>query len=297
VPSSNVNSRARARTVSPFRSQVAVITGAGAGIGQALAIALARQGAQLALCDIDAAGLDTTAGLCGAVGVPVLTSVVDVTDRSAMTTYAAGIALRFGRISYVFNNAGVILTGRIDNSTYDDIEHVVAVDFWGVVNGTKAFLPYLIESGGGHLINISSAYGLIAAPAYSAYCAAKFAVRGFTEAIQQEMLVAGYPVNVSCVYPGAVRTSIMRAGRYAAGEDQDAVLNLFDRMARTSPDQAASTILRGVIARHRRILVGPDAGAADVLARVTGTGYQRVFQLARSLTNRQHRGTPARRDS
>ena len=184
-----------------FAGRVVVITGAGSGIGRALAIALAGQGALLGVSDIDRAGLDDTANRCSNAGATVRADLVDVTNREAMTGYAADVAARFGRINIVFNNAGVIFTGDITESSYDDIERVIDVDFWGVVNGTKAFLPYLIESGGGHLVNISSAFGLVAAPGYSAYNAAKFAVRGFTEAVQQEMQSAGHLVHVSCVLP------------------------------------------------------------------------------------------------
>ena len=138
----------------------------------------------------------------------------------------------------------------------------------------------------GHLINVSSAYGLIAAPSYSAYNAAKFAVAGFTESIQQEMKAAGYPVQVSCVYPGAVRTLILRTSKFADGQDHAAINELFDKMARTAPEQAAVTILRGVHAGKGRILVGADARAADLLARLAATGYQRLFQLGRYLNQR-----------
>jgi len=279
-----------------FTGRVVVITGAGSGIGRALAIALAGQGALLAVSDIDGAGLDDTANQCLNAGMAARADIVDVTNREAMTAYAADVAAQFGRVNIVFNNAGVVFTGDITKSSYDDIEHVIDVDFWGVVNGTKAFLPYLIESGAGHLINISSAFGLIAAPGYSAYNAAKFAVRGFTEAVQQEMHSAGHPVHVSCVYPGAVQTRILQTGRYAEGENHAAINDVFDKMARTSPAQAAATILRGVRARKRRILVGPDAVAADLLARVGGTGYQQLFQLIRHLQRQMDR-TPARKET
>ena len=276
----------------PFNGRVAGITGAGSGIGRALALALASEGALLALSDIDVLGLGETARQCSAVGATVRQDVIDVTDRAAMSAYADDVAAQFGRVNLLFNNAGIIFTGDITQSSYDDLERVLDVDFWGVVHGTKAFLPHLIASGAGHLINICSAYGLIAAPSYSAYSAAKFAVRGFTEAIQQEMQATGHPVQVSCVYPGAVRTLILRTSKCADGQDHAAINELFDKVARTAPEQAAATILRGVHAGKGRILVGPDARAADLLARLAGTRYQQLFQLARYLNHRQEESQP-----
>jgi NAD(P)-dependent dehydrogenase (short-subunit alcohol dehydrogenase family) len=182
------------------------------------------------------------------------------------------------------------------DSRYDDIERVMDVDFWGVVNGTKAFLPYLIEFGG-RLVNISSAYGLIAAPGYSAYNAAKFAVRGFTEAVQQEVRNAGHPVRISCVYPGAVQTSIVRTGRFAQSENHADINDAFDKMARTTPAQAAATILRGVRAGKSRILVGPDAIAADVLGRLGSSGYQQLFRLVRYANQRRRNRTTAQKET
>lgn len=278
-----------------FDGRTVVITGAGSGIGRALAIALAAQGSLLALSDIDHVGLASTHEQCVVVGAPPRTDIIDVTDRAMMATYANDIANHFGRIDIVFNNAGVIFTGGIIESSYDDIDRVVNVDFWGVVNGTKAFLPYLIESRG-RLVNISSAYGLIAAPGYSAYNAAKFAVRGFTEAIQQEVRNAGHSVRISCVYPGAVQTSIVRTGRFAEGENHAQINDSFDKIARTTPTQAAATILRGVRAGKKRILVGPDAIAADLLGRLGSSGYQKLFRLVRYVNQRQLDRTVARKE-
>ena len=280
----------------PFNGRVAVITGAGGGIGRALSLALAEEGALLAVSDIDEAGLAQTARRCVATGASVRKDILDVTERAAVSAYADDVALHFGRVNLVINNAGIIFTGNITQSTYDDLERVIDVDFWGVVNGTKAFLPHLISSGAGYLVNISSAYGLIAAPAYSAYNAAKFAVRGFTEAVQQEMKVAGHPIQVSCVYPGAVQTLILRTSKFAEGQDHAAINDLFDKMARTPPERAAATILRGVRAGRGRILIGPDARVADLLARLSGTGYQRLFQFGRYLTQRQNLRSSSRKE-
>lgn len=306
----SVNSRARSRQDRPgqrglrrpanvsFDRRLVVITGAASGIGRALALALAKSGSRLALSDIDETGLDETRRQCfDAGGISIRTDIVNVTDRFHMNAYANQLAVQFQRIDFVFNNAGVIFTGDVTNSKFADIERIMNVDFWGVVNGTKAFLPFLIQSGEGYLINVSSAYGLIAAPGYSAYNAAKFAVRGFTESIQQEMRHAGHPVHVSCVYPGAVQTSILRTSTYADGENHTEINEVFDKMARTTPTQAAATILRGVQTGKKRILVGGDAVAADLLARVGGTTYQQLFQLIRYMNQRQKDRTPDQKET
>jgi NADP-dependent 3-hydroxy acid dehydrogenase YdfG len=158
------------------------------------------------------------------------------------------------------------------------------VDFWGVVNGTKAFLPHLIASGDGHVINVSSVFGLFSVPGQAAYNSAKFAVRGFTEALRQEMILAGHPVAVTTVHPGGIKTAIVRNSTAAEGLDRDELAELFDkRLARTSPERAARIILDAVRKKHARVLVGADAKILDILVRLTGSGYQRLFM---NLTGR-----------
>jgi short-subunit dehydrogenase len=175
--------------------------------------------------------------------------------------------------------------GSIEASQFKDIERVMDVDYWGVVNGTKVFLPHLIASGDGHVINVSSVFGLLAVPGQGAYNAAKFAVRGFTEALRQEMLVAGHPVKVTCVHPGGIKTAIARNAAAAEGIDQAELAKFFDkRLASTSPQKAARVILDGVRRNKARVLVGSDAKGLDLLARVTGSGYQRVVA---AVTSRQ----------
>ncbi|HJQ43600.1 MAG TPA: SDR family NAD(P)-dependent oxidoreductase, partial [Jatrophihabitantaceae bacterium] len=204
-----------------FQGRVAVVTGAGSGIGRALAVELAHRGATLAISDVDEVGLAETARQVRAAGAQVSEQRLDVTDRDAVLAYADRIASEFGKVNLVFNNAGIAFTGDIADMSFEQIERVIDVDFWGVVNGTKAFLPHLIASGDGHVINISSLFGLLAVPGQGAYNAAKFAVRGFTEALRQEMIAAGHPVRVTCVHPGGIKTAIARNAGVVAGQDQD----------------------------------------------------------------------------
>ena len=151
------------------------------------------------------------------------------------------------------------------------------VDFWGVVNGTKAFLPHVVASGDGHVVNVSSLFGLLSIPGQSAYNSAKFAVRGFTESLRQEMLIAGHPVKVSCVHPGGIKTAIARNAAVPDGDDQESFAQFFDRkLARTSPEDAARTIVEGVRKGRPRILVGADAKFLDAWVRAVGPSYQRV---------------------
>lgn len=173
-----------------FQGKVAVITGAGSGIGRALALNLAEKGAKLALCDIDTDGLAETVCLAQAFGAHVKSDRLNVSEREAVLAYADAVVEHFGTVNQVYNNAGNAYNGNFEKSEFKDIERIIDVDFWGVVNGTKAFLPHVIASGDGHIVNVSSLFGLIAVPGQSAYNAAKFAVRGFTEALCQEMLIA-----------------------------------------------------------------------------------------------------------
>jgi NADP-dependent 3-hydroxy acid dehydrogenase YdfG len=251
-----------------FAGKVAVVTGAGSGIGQALAIELGRSGASVAISDVDTEGLATTEARLKAIGAPVKADRLNVTEREAFELYAAGVVEHFGKVNQIYNNAGIAFTGDIEVSQYKDIERVVDVDFWGVVNGTKAFLPHLIASGDGHVVNVSSVFGL-------------FAVRGFTEALRQEMALAKHPVKVSCVHPGGIKTAIARNAGAAEGLDAEKLAKTFDkRLASTSPEKAALIILDGVRKNKARILVGNDARMFDIVIRALGAHYQSVFPRA-----------------
>jgi short-subunit dehydrogenase len=272
-----------------FVGRRAVVTGAAAGIGRAVALQLAYRGAGVRLWDTDAEGLGQVADRCRGWGVPVHSAMVDVGDRAAVQRAADA-----GPVDLLFCVAGTIHTGAFQDSDLDDIEHVMRVNYWGTVNTAKALLPQLVASGRGHLVTVSSAFGLLAVPRYSAYCASKFAVRGFSEALRQELAMGRHPVRVSCAYPGGVRTQIVRRGRFAAGEDVEAISGQFDRrIARTTPSAAAAAILRGVQHGRPRILVGTDAQLVSALLRVTGEGYQRILPRIVQRTAGRRSGTPS----
>jgi NADP-dependent 3-hydroxy acid dehydrogenase YdfG len=264
-----------------FAGKVAVVTGAGSGIGQALAVELGRSGAKVAISDIDTEGLAVTEERLKAIGAPVKADRLNVTEREAFTAYADAVNEHFGKVNQIYNNAGIAFTGDIEVSQFKDIERVMDVDFWGVVNGTKVFLPYLIASGDGHVINVSSIFGLFAVPGQAAYNAAKFAVRGFTEALRQEMSLAGHPVKVTTVHPGGIKTAIARNATAAEGLDAAALASTFDkRLANTTPEKAARIILDGVRKNKARVLVGPDAKVLDIVVRILGAGYMKPFSAA-----------------
>lgn len=261
-----------------FAGKVAVVTGAGSGIGQALAVELGRSGAKLAISDVDIEGLAVTEERLKAIGAPVKADRLDVTEREAFELYAGAVKDHFGKVNQIYNNAGIAFSGDVEVSSYKDIERVMDVDFWGVVNGTKSFLPHLIESGDGHIVNVSSLFGIFSVPGQAAYNSAKFAVRGFTEALRQEMAVAKHPVKVTCVHPGGIKTAIARNATAAEGIDVQKMANAFDKkLAKTSPEKAAKIILEAVRKDRARVLVGADAKILDVFVRITGSGYQKLF--------------------
>jgi butyryl-CoA dehydrogenase len=260
--------------VKEFRGRVAAITGAGSGIGRALAVELARRGAHLAVSDIDEVGLAETVALCEGSGVKVTSQRVDVADRAAVEAWAEQVVADHGKVNLLFNNAGVAVAATIEAVSYDDFEWLMSINFWGVVHGTKAFLPHLEASGEGHIVNMSSVFGLISVPCQSTYNAAKFAVRGFTDALRIELEIKGSPVSCTTVHPGGIKTNIVRNARIddsalALSGGRDMVSN-FDRVAMTSPTRAARQILAAVQRNRRRALIGPDAKMIDLVARIPG---------------------------
>src|SRR6202044_658369 len=261
-----------------FAGKVAAVTGAGSGIGQALALELGRSGASLAISDVDAEGLAQTEEQLKVIGAPVRSDRLDVTEREAFQIYADHIKEHYGKVNQIYNNAGIAFTGDVEITQFKEMEKVMDVDFWGVVNGTKAFLPHLVESGDGHVINVSSLFGLMSMPGQAAYNSAKFAVRGFTEALRQEMALNGHPVKVTSVHPGGIKTAIARNSTAAEGVDTEAQARFFDkRLASTTPRRAAEIILDAVRKNKARGRVGQDAGELDLIVRVPGSHYQRLF--------------------
>ena len=269
-----------------FADKVAAITGAGSGIGRALALELARRGCEVALSDIDPATLAETAALCAPLGTRVTSAPLDVADRAAVYAWADRVSSDHGRVNLIFNNAGVSLVSALESAAYEDLEWIVGINFWGVVHGTKAFLPRLRAAGEGHVVNISSVFGLTGAPNHGAYNATKFAVRGFTEALRLELDATHAPVSATVVFPGGVRTRIARNARIRAGIEgtiaatEEINRETFERNCRTTPDGAAIAILRAVSQNRRRVLVGLDAHAIDLLVRAAPAASQRVVLAA-----------------
>jgi NAD(P)-dependent dehydrogenase (short-subunit alcohol dehydrogenase family) len=269
--------------VEDLRERVAVVTGAAGGLGRALAVYLASSGCRVALCDIDGVGLENTRSACEKLGATATGRVLDVSHGDDVFTWAQQVADQHGAVHLVFNNAGTTLVATVKNLTLDEIRWLMGVNFWGVVHGTKAFLPYLEAAGGGHIVNVSSAFGMIGNPGQSAYTVSKFAVRGFTETLSIELGVEGSSVQAHVVHPGGIATGIARNARM--GEHQVAdlpreeMLAEFDRMARTTADKAARVIVEGVRRGKRRIVVGMDARAISTLQRLLPKSYQRLVEI------------------
>lgn len=264
-----------------LNDKVVVLTGAASGIGRALAVDLAGRGAILALSDVDEVGLAQTVELAKAAGARQIKSDrLDVADREAFSEYADQILAYFGRVNVVINNAGVALNGRINDLAWDDIDWIMGIDWWGVVHGTKFFLPAIIASGDGHVVNISSLFGLVSMPDQAFYNAAKYAVRGFTEALREEMLIDGHKVGVTAVHPGGIKTAVARNARMSAKDNKEQVAKFFDeKLARMEPEKAAEIIVKAILKNQARVLVGLDAHLIHNFGKFTGSRYQDIIAL------------------
>ncbi|MBZ5529165.1 MAG: SDR family NAD(P)-dependent oxidoreductase [Acidobacteriia bacterium] len=261
---------------------VAVITGAGSGIGRELARQLAAQGSALALADVREAGLAETAALLGGSaslnGGAITRHVLDVANEAAVKEFAQEVEARHGRATLLINCAGVALLGKFEELSLEEFRWLMEINFWGTVASTKYFLPLLRRQPRAHLVNISSVFGLVAAVGQSAYCASKFAVRGFTETLRHEL--AGTNVGVTCVHPGGINTAIAVSARVGAGAapgTREQELERGRRLLKLLPEKAAARILRGVERREGRVRIGLDAFQIDWLQRIAPSSYWSVL--------------------
>jgi NAD(P)-dependent dehydrogenase (short-subunit alcohol dehydrogenase family) len=268
--------------MSAVSGKACAITGAGSGIGRALAVELARRGARLSICDVDEAGLAETERLIGATDTH--RARVDVSDREAVHAYAEAAAAHFGGVVHqIYNNAGIAFSRSVEESEYSDYERVLGVNLWGVIHGTKAFLPLLIASGDGHVVNVSSLNGFMAQSESSHYCTSKFAVRGFSESLRADLIAAGHRVGVTVVHPGGIKTNIannaLASARElglpvtAASEKRRKVYN--EKLLKMDPAQAARIVVDAVERDRPRVLVGRDAKVVDALVRLAPSHYHR----------------------
>ncbi|EFQ82480.1 oxidoreductase, short chain dehydrogenase/reductase family protein [Aeromicrobium marinum DSM 15272] len=278
----------------PVRDKVAVITGAGSGIGRALAIELSARGARVSGCDLSEDALKETSSLCRG---ELHQAVVDMGERDAVREYAAEVADHFGQVHQIFNNAGIAFNSLILDSEWADYERVLRVNLHGVVHGTQAFLPHLIASGDGHVVNVSSMNGYLALPGMSHYCTSKFAVRGFTESLRTEMLLDRHPVRVSVVHPGGVATNIADsavAHARAAGVEitpaKEARARTYrEKLLTMDPQRAARIIVDGVEKGRPRIRVGQDAIVVDRIVRLLPSSATRMaVHIERRLQKSEH---------
>ncbi|PNK60444.1 SDR family NAD(P)-dependent oxidoreductase [Psychrobacter sp. FDAARGOS_221] len=288
-----------------YQSHVAAITGAGSGIGRQLALNLAQAGCHLALSDINDKNLAETYALLKPYSVKVTTTVLDVSDKNAVFAWAEQVMADHGKVNFIFNNAGVALSSTVEGESIDDIEWVMGINFWGMVYGTKAFLPLIKQSLNpasdnsqsedgnrqhhGHIINISSLFGLIALPGQSAYNASKFAIRGFNESLRQELAIENSGVSITSVHPGGIKTNIANNAR---GNDSIGSLGMptgargirnFNRLLKFDPDMAAKIILMAAANNQPRCLIGDDAKLADLLQRITPSHYGPLMAKATKL--------------
>jgi len=259
----------------------AAITGAASGIGRALALQLSRRGCDLALADRDEAGLKALAGEIGS-GSTVSVHRVDVGKASEIKQFAQEATTAHPSLQILINNAGVALLGQFEEIDQAQMEWLFDINFWGVVHGTRAFLPHLKTRPEAHIVNLSSIFGIIAPPGQSAYAAAKFAVRGFSESLRHELQIAGSPVKLSVVHPGGVATNIARNSRTGVGVSDNArrsqSIERFEQAARTTPKAAALRIIRGIEKNEPRILIGNDARFMDILQRLRPGTYWAPLQ-------------------
>lgn len=270
--------------MSLIKESVVVITGAASGIGRALAIRLAQEPiAGIAICDVNAEDLAETEKLLGNPNLKVTTHRVNVADEAEMRDFSEEVVNLHGRVTHLINNAGVALGGSVKEVSLDDMRWLMSINFWGVVYGTKFFLPYLEKEKSAHIVNFSSLFGLIAPPGQATYAASKFAVRGFTEALRHEL--EGTNIAVSSIHPGGVKTNIANKAKIGAGvtlskkELEERTKKFNENLSRTSPEQAAEIIVKGIKARNPRILIGVDARLLSLIGRFFPRRYFSIINF------------------
>ena len=274
-----------------FKNKVAAITGAGSGMGQQLAILLAKAGCHVSISDVNEKGLAETVELVKPYNVRVTSKKVNVAKLEEVRAWAEETVQNHGSVNMIFNNAGVALGSTVEGSTYEDLEWIMGINYWGVVYGTKEFLPYLKKTGEGHIINTSSLFGLTAQPTQSAYNSTKFAVRGFTESLRQELDIENSGVSALSVHPGGIRTNIANDARMSdsiksMGMNPEKSAKAFNKLLRMPAEEAAQQILDAVLKNKRRLLIGNDAKTLDLVQRILPTGYQRITALATKLSKK-----------
>ncbi|MBL6761612.1 MAG: SDR family NAD(P)-dependent oxidoreductase [PS1 clade bacterium] len=264
-----------------FKDKICVITGAASGIGAACALAMAADGALVIGTDLRQDMLAETKAAVEKQGGRMETFMVDVADRDAMFDLAATVEKNHGAADLILNNAGVAFGATVEEMPLDDFKWLMDINFWGVVNGTQAFLPHFRAKGSGHVANVSSIFGLIGVPTQSAYNAAKFGVLGFTEALRHEMRDGN--IGVSTIHPGGINTNIVRHARFQQGPDaeteREEAIERFAQLTRTQPDGAAKVIMKGIRKNKARILIGPDAHVVDWIRRLFPANYLRLLPM------------------
>ena len=265
-----------ARGVRNLQGRVAVVTGAASGIGRAVAVELAGRGCALALVDVNERGLAETADRVRALGRKVSLHVADVADRARMERLPAEVMAEHGHVHVVVNNAGVSVSGELADQSLDDFHWIVGINFWGVVYGCKLFLPHLLREDEGHIVNISSLFGLVGVPTQVSYNATKYAVRGISEALISELW--GTNVRVTCVHPGGIRTNIVRAGRASTPKDVEDNKNTADAFERFAmpPEKAARKIVRAIERNQARVRIGVETYLGDWAKRLFPVATQKL---------------------
>jgi len=266
------------------KESVVVITGAASGIGRALAVRLAQEPiAGIAISDVNAEGLAETEKLINNSNLKVTAHRVNVADEAEMRAFVDEVVKSYGRVTHLINNAGVALGGSVSEVSLDDMRWLMSINFWGVVYGSKLFLPYLEKEKSAHIVNFSSLYGIIAPPGQATYCASKFAVRGFTEALRHELEDTN--IAVSVIHPGGVKTNIANNAKLGEGvtlSEQEIAIRkekMNENLSRTTPEQAAEIIVRGIKNRNPRILIGIDAGILSRIARLFPRRYFSIIDF------------------